>query len=242
MWIRTPRGPGLAAELRKARGEAIVVMAHGFCDNRHSFGRFDQLADGFAAAGYDVLTFDFSGCGQSDPDVITVANEVEDLTAILGHVRELGYRRIGLYGHSLGGTISLKAYDGTPETIVLTGTPTDAINYDWRAYYGERRYQRLQDEGVLRIGPWTLTHQSLRDFEEFDQHALLSQVKCPVLLVHGGDWEERSLARISQKGMPLLPAGSRMEILEDAAHSFKDDIPRLLATAVNWYAEHMPLP
>lgn len=242
MWIRTPRGQGLAAELRKAGGEAIVVMAHGFCDNRHSFGRFDRLADGFTEAGYDVLTFDFSGCGQSEPDVITVANEVEDLTAVLDHVKELGYQRIGMYGHSLGGTICLKAYDGTPETIVLTGTPTDAIHYDWLKYYGQKRYQRLKDDGVLRIGQWTITNQSLRDFEEFDQQALLAHVKCPVLLVHGDDWEERSLARYSQKGIALLPAGSRLEIVEGAAHSFKNHVARLLELAVDWYAEHLPLP
>jgi pimeloyl-ACP methyl ester carboxylesterase len=244
MWIRTPRGPRLAAELRQGLGEAVVVMAHGFCDNRHSFGRFDRLADGFNARGYDVLTFDFSGCGQSDPDVVCVRNEVEDLTAVLDWVKDR-YPRIGMYGHSLGGTISLMAYDGAPETIILTGTPTDAMHYDWLAYYGPRRLKEIQETGILKIGPWTLSRESLTDFEEFDQVALLGPIKCPVLVVHGGhgnDWEEQQLLALSRKGIGLLPPESRLEVVEGAGHSFKDHIPQVLAMACKWYAKHMPLP
>ena len=62
------------------------------------------------------------------------------------------------------------------------------------------------------------------------------------LELHGDDWEERSLARYSQKGIALLPAGSRLEIVEGAAHSFKNHVARLLELAVDWYAEHLPLP
>jgi pimeloyl-ACP methyl ester carboxylesterase len=244
MWIRTPRGVRLAAEVRRGRGEAIIVMAHGFCDNRHSFGRFDRLAEAFNQRGYDVLTFDFSGCGESDPDVVHVRNEVEDLKAVLGWAKDR-YPRTATYGHSLGGTISLLAYDGSPETMVLTGTPTGAMHYDWVAYYGPRRLTELNDTGILRIGPWTLSHQSLKDFEEFDQEALLSPVKCPVLVVHGGsgnDWEEQELLKISRKGIDLLPAESRLEIVEGAGHSFKDHIPEVGGLALDWYGEHLPLP
>ena len=244
MWIRTPRGPRLAADLRQGRGEAVIVMAHGFCDNRHSFGRFDRMADRFNADGYDVLTFDFSGCGQSDPDVVCVKHEVEDLRTVLGWARER-YSRIGMYGHSLGGTISLMANDGIPETIVLTGTPTDAMHYDWLAYYGPRRLREIRETGILKIGPWTLSEQSLKDFEELDQRELFGPVKCPVLVVHGGhgnDWEEQQLLALSRKGIRLLPPESRLEIVEGAGHSFKDHIPEVLELACNWYAEHMPLP
>jgi pimeloyl-ACP methyl ester carboxylesterase len=244
MWIRTPRGVRLAAELRQGRGEALIVMAHGFCDNRHSFGRFDRLADAFRKNGYDVLTFDFSGCGESDPDVIHVQNEIQDFQAVLDWAKGR-YQRIGTYGHSLGGTISLLAYDGSPETVVLTGTPTGAMHYDWLAYYGPRRLKELDDTGILRIGPWTLNHQSLRDFEEFDQETLLGSVKCPVLVVHGGsgnDWEEQQLLVLSRKGIHLLPPESRLDIIEGAGHSFKDHIAEITRLALDWYGEHMPLP
>ncbi|MEV4318245.1 alpha/beta fold hydrolase [Actinocrispum sp. NPDC049592] len=245
MWIRTPRGIRLAAELRRSRGQAVIVMAHGFCDNRHSFGRFDRLADGFAAAGYDVLTFDFSGCGESDPDVVQVRTEVEDFRAVLAWLRDEGYERIGVYGHSLGGTIALLANDGLPEAMVLAGTPTGAMSYDWLDYYGPRRMKELNDTGVLRIGPWTLTHQSLKDFEELDQRVLLGSVKCPVLLVHGGhgnDWEEQELLRLSRKGRHLLPFGSAITVVDGAGHSFSDHIPQVLALAQGWFGEHLPLP
>jgi pimeloyl-ACP methyl ester carboxylesterase len=236
----------LAAELRRARGEAIIVMAHGFCSNRHSLGRFDELAGRFQGLGYDVLAFDFSGCGESDPDVLTAVHETEDLKAVIAYVREeLGFQRVALHGHSLGGAICLMAYDEGIETMVLTGTPTDAMHYDWLDHYGERRLEQLRATGTLKIGPWVLNQQSLLDFEQFDQTTLLSPVKCPVLLVHGGssdDWEEQELLARSRRGINVLPAGSRLEIVDGAGHSFQHHMPELGALACGWYRERLPLP
>lgn len=245
MRILTPRGIGLAAELRRGRGEAIIILAHGFCSDRHWLGKFDRLAADFNALGYDVLAFDFSGCGESDKDVITVENEVEDLRAVIAHVRDLGYQRIGLHGHSLGGTICLLAYEAGVETMVLTGTPTDAMEYDWDEYYGTRRMTQLRETGTLRVGPWELNEQSLRDFAEFDQQAMLGAVKCPVLLVHGGspdDWEERELLKRSRQGLSLLPPDSRVEVVDGAGHSFQKHMADVSALACGWYAERLPLP
>jgi pimeloyl-ACP methyl ester carboxylesterase len=240
MWIRTPRGLRLAAELWPARGEAVIVMAHGFCADRHFLGRFDQLAHDFTSHGYDVLTFDFSGCGQSDKDVLTIEHQVEDLRAVLGFLREEGYDRIGLFGHSLGGMICLQA--GDVEAIVVAGTPTDAMHYDWNACYGPRRMAILNETGTLKIGPWQLSQQSLRDFSELDQNQLLRTVTCPVLLLHGTDQEERELLARSRTALGLLPAGSQIQVIDGARHSFQNHIAELAALACGWYAAQLPLP
>jgi pimeloyl-ACP methyl ester carboxylesterase len=244
MWIPTARGPRLAAEQWPGRGDAMIVMAHGFCSDRHSRGRFDRLATDFSTLGYDVLTFDFSGCGESDDDVITAEHEVEDLRAVIDFVRGQGYRRVALHGHSLGGSICLQAYDDGIETMLLTGTATDAMHYDWTDFYGAERMAELNETGQLRDGRHVITWETLRAFDQRDQATLLASIKCPVLLVHGGnpdDGEEQELLSRSRKGIALLPPESRLEVIDGAGHSLKNHMTELSALARGWYAKHLPL-
>jgi pimeloyl-ACP methyl ester carboxylesterase len=242
VWISTTRGPRLAAELQRCTVDAIIVMAHGFCSDRRSRGRFDRLTADFVARGWSVLAFDFSGCGQSDDDVVTAAGEVEDLRAVLAFVRAEGYTRTALYGHSLGASICLQAYDDSIRTMVLTGAATDAMHYDWSAYYSAEQLDELETTGFMRDGRHVLSRQTLAEFGQRDQKASLSRIKCPVLLVHGGsadDAEEQELLKRSREGFSLLPAGSRLAVVEGSGHGFEQHMAEVSALACGWYAEHL---
>jgi hypothetical protein len=60
----------------------------------------------------------------------------------------------------------------------------------------------------------------LLDFELVDQKELLTNVKCPVLIMNGGaDEEERNLYRLSQQGMKWLSNDSKSELIQGATHS-----------------------
>jgi pimeloyl-ACP methyl ester carboxylesterase len=63
----------------------------------------------------------------------------------------------------------------------------------------------------------------LRAFAEIDQRELLKGVRCPALLVCGdGDDEEREILAQARRALPLLPAGSRLEVTAGAPHGFGD--------------------
>ncbi|HEY6953383.1 MAG TPA: hypothetical protein VI758_13325, partial [Bacteroidota bacterium] len=86
--------------------------------------------------------------------------------------------------------------------------------------------------------------QMLRDFEEIDQQTLLGNVLCPVLLIHGSDptdEEEILLLDRSRRGIELLPAGSRLEVIDGANHTFIKHWDRVIALAVEWYLHYMPI-
>ncbi|TCO57261.1 alpha/beta hydrolase family protein [Actinocrispum wychmicini] len=237
MWIRTARGVRLAGELH-GDGDSVIVMAHGFCSDRRSRGRFDRLAKDFTGLGFSVLTFDFSGCGESEPDVVTVANEVEDLRAVIGHVRARGFRRVALHGHSLGGSVCLAAYDKDIRTMVLSGAATGPMRYTWSEYYSAEQLRELDETGFMRDGKHLLSRQTLEDFEERDQERLLGPVECPLLLIHGdGDEEERELLDRSRQA--TLPEGSRLAVVAGAGHSFTGYMDELSALACAWYQRHL---
>lgn len=47
-------------------------MTHGFTGNKEQFGKFKEIAENLNQAGFNALSFDFSGCGESGEDAITV--------------------------------------------------------------------------------------------------------------------------------------------------------------------------
>ncbi len=96
-------------------------MAPGSCSDKSSQGRFEIYARCLQENGLSALSIDFSGCGKSDDDTLTIDKEVDDLCSAIRFVQSNGYKKIGLYGHSLGGFISLKAYSPHITTIVMIG-------------------------------------------------------------------------------------------------------------------------
>jgi alpha/beta superfamily hydrolase len=62
--------------------------------SKYSKGRFERLATAFNKSGYSALLFDFSGCGESDDDILTVEKEVDDLKHAIEFVKSKGYKKL----------------------------------------------------------------------------------------------------------------------------------------------------
>lgn len=100
-------------------GRAIVIVP-GLDNNRLVSGIALRLAPGLLAAGFDVLTFDLRGEGESGGVPITFgARERWD---VLGAVREAqahGDRRVGVLGFSLGAVSAILAAAGSPDIVAV---------------------------------------------------------------------------------------------------------------------------
>lgn len=237
----------LVGHLYAADPERIVILVHGFLNDKSSQGRFDRIAESLDRAGVSALTFDFSGSGESDPDLLSAAGQEEDLRAAIRWARERGYRRVGLFGNSLGTLICLRCADEGVETMVLMGALTHSMDYDWEAFFPKEKMEELASDGVMRLASETggvrlLGQQMLRDFEEIDQQRLLESVGCPVLLIHGDhpeDEEEETLLGYSRSGMRWLPGASRLVVIEGARHGCAEHMDRVVEETVTWFGEHM---
>ncbi len=248
--FRNSRGLKLIGNFHSSPHDAGVILAHGFTSDKSALGRFDSLSAALNKIGYRVLAFDFSGCGESDPEILAAHNMVDDLDSAISFLKSCGCRRVAFYGHSLGGLICLRC--ATPEivTMVLSGAATDAMDYDWKEYYSESQLREMRERGFFRTVDRTgkermIGLQMLRDFEEVNQEGLLKNVTCPVLLIHGNDpadHEERMLLERSERGLPFLPSGSRLEIIDGANHTFVQHWTSVISLASDWYLRHIPIP
>ena len=86
-----------------------------------------SYAQGLLPLGVDLFTFDFSGCGNSEGEWVTLGwKETEDLTAVLNHLAQKGRTsKVALWGRSMGGATALR-FDHTSSPIPVSGLVIDS--------------------------------------------------------------------------------------------------------------------
>ncbi len=233
----------IAATLHKPDTEKIrspegcVITCHGLLASRESL-KAVMVAERCETMGYYALRFDFRGCGDSDgilEDSIS-SQRLHDLEAVLAYVRnDLGIRRIGLFGSSLGGYVSLllAGVDGDIHTIVSVSTPHSMAEL-LEVEMGERGYYMIDD---IRIGA-----NFLHDARLFDSrlHGTLGKLDAPVLLVHGSD-DAVVPVEHAHRLFDSIRTDKKLLIMEDADHGFsrEEHLESLVGEAVEWFAEKL---
>lgn len=223
------------------RSDAIVIMSHGFTGNRDEHGGFQKLGEALLEEGYSALRFDFSGSGESSPTDITIAKQVDDLKSTIAHSQALGYSRICLLGHSLGGLCSLKAFDSRIKTMILHAAPTKPHNS--QRLQAEEAQRSFEKKGFAIIenssgGKIRVDKEFILEQQSMNQSELLSNITCPVLLIHGSS-DEVIPPDHSKTALPLLPQTSRLEIIAGKGHDFSDNIETTTKLCLDWCKNHL---
>jgi len=236
--FRNSRGLRLVGILHVPQNptKRAVIMSHGFTSNKDgSHGKIPKAAERLAAMGFAVLRFDFSGCGESDPDTITVAKQVDDLKSAIAFMRGKGYMEIALVGSSLGGLVSILAYDKGIRTLVLWAPVTRAKIPS--SLQSESARKELEEKGFLIIrnkkGVYKVDKEFMTERTMLDSKKILAAIKCPVLIVHG-DADDILPLQHSREAMRYLPKGSRLEVIEGANHHFTGKVDEVIGMTVEW--------
>jgi dipeptidyl aminopeptidase/acylaminoacyl peptidase len=162
---------------------------------------FYQIADTLGRRGIAVLRIDDRGLGSdAGPSTATTADFAEDVRDAVAYLRtrkEIDPRRIGLIGHSEGGSIApmVAASDSMLRAIVImagTVTPGREI-VAWQQQFvvdsmahlvGQQRDAALAQsrqalDSMAAALPW------MKFFLAYDGTATAARVKQPVLILHG---------------------------------------------------------
>ena len=246
--LPSTNGLNLAGTWYSGKSDVALICAHGFAGEKTSKGRFTRLGEELSPLGYNVLAFDFSGCGESDDALLTIGQEEDDFQAAISYARSRGAKRVALVGNSLGSYIALKIYTPEIATMLLLAALTGPTQYDWEAFYTPEQMSEWRETGkvtMVREEPYhrvsVVSAALLEECGNFDQSRLLAPVKCPVLIIHGdGDEEERKLLAQSRKAMERLPQGSRLVLLPGANHRMEGRLDDVMMLARQWFAEHLP--
>ncbi len=183
--LQAADGTGLATRcwLGEDGADAVVVIAHGLTANKDD-PKVVALADELFAAGYDVVTYDSRGHGDSGGVCTLGKFEELDVAAVVDWARSRA-GRIVLVGASMG-AVGVLAYAARhPE---LTGVVTVSSPGEWRL---PLRWRSLVTAWLARTGPgrrWAEQKMRVRIgpwVSPATARSHLPQVRCPVVVIHG---------------------------------------------------------
>ena len=171
-----------------ADSDKTIIFAHGYRKNRlQEDVPAMKLAMELRRNGYNILMFDFRGCGESGGDVTTIGQfEKQDLIGAVDFMKKMGRpgNHIGVVGFSMGAATSIAAAadDRRIEAVVA-----DAPFADLRKYLSDNLsyWSGLPSfpftSAIINIMPPVLG----LDPAQVSPVADIKKVKVPVLLIHG---------------------------------------------------------
>lgn len=151
--------PAESDALTGPRGRPCVVMGHGFGATRDA--GLLPFAERFAAAGADVLVFDYRGYGTSDGTPrqnVAHLRHRQDYHAAIQHARDLpgvDRDRIVLWGSSYSGghVVAVAATDGQVAAVISQGAAMDGLTalLEIGRYAGVGQLLKLTAHGLFDV-------------------------------------------------------------------------------------------
>ena len=158
----------------------VIILNHGYYNPRtfQSGNGTETMGDILASRGYITLASDYRGHGKSegepgghDPNY---SIDVLNLLASIKSIKQANQQNIGMWGHSMGGEVSLRTIEATDQVkAVVLWAPTSGNASDNHAFYGGKNSQESSPdtEGISPINylkyitaPISI-HQGLEDTE-----------------------------------------------------------------------------
>ena len=184
--LRAADGTELATRcwLTTDAADVMVVIAHGLTANKDD-PRVVALAQALHGFGYDVVTYDSRGHGRSGGLCTLGKLEELDVAAVVGWARTRATNIVTI-GASMGavGVLSYAAKDPDLAGVITVSSPGE-----WRL---PLRFRSLITAALARTTPgrhWARRKMNVRiaPWASPDSaHAHLKAVRCPVVVVHGG--------------------------------------------------------
>ena len=236
-----------AGRAAPARPEGAVILAHNFLTDRHGLAhRLDELAARYRKAGLTTLQFDFSGLGESDDDVITLAGEIEDIQAVCGWLADRGFARQAIHANGLGATATLLARPEQVRTVVAVGAVVGPQSILWENVFSSAQLDELDRHGLTRLPDdnpnsrhWdVLSKETLADVSLQSPDKTMADLPWPILMLHGALTDEfPDAAEAATEGFPLLRDGSRLQQVRcDDAETAQEEVAQL---AIEWITHRL---
>lgn len=202
-----------------------IILSHCFTCSQHT-SILKDIAIRLSELGFFVLRFDFSGNGKSEGDFAdtSYSKHVNELKMAIRLLEQKGIHRIGLAGHSMGGSLSLICASQLEsiKAVCILGTG-DTLLYPEKFLDGNEQ-KKLRQNGYTaftsRGRHLTIQDTFFRDADTYDIQKITKQFKNPLFIVHC-EGDEITHVKAAQnlfqlkkepKDILILPAGDHMFI------------------------------
>lgn len=172
---------------KKPSSDRGVIFSHGLFSTKDGY-KITKLAASIVASGYNLMTFDFTYCGESHGDIknISLMQEVNDLECAIREFRNSGVKKIHLMGSSMGAAVSILQAAKTAdqfESLMLIAAPLDLIAVI--PGMTVEKAMLLDDKCYSNISGIDVTNRFIKELAATDMPGAVRNIKSPVLLIHG---------------------------------------------------------
>jgi putative redox protein len=185
------RGRKLAAKLElpvNRRPHNFAIFAHCFTCNKN-FTAVRYISSALAAKGFGVLSFDFTGLGESEGDFADTnfSGTVDDLISAAEFLKKNYQAPTVIVGHSLGGAASLLAASQFDEikAVATIGTPSAPQHVTSLLQNG---IEEIKEKGAASISiggrPFLIKRQFVEDLEEQNLLSVVREMRKAFLFLH----------------------------------------------------------
>src|SRR6202011_3729241 len=184
---------------KPASGWPVIIFNHGYIPPTvyRPTERYVAYVDGFARNGYIVFKPDYRGFGSSQGTPVSAYYSPDDTVDVLNAVTTMQRypnadpNRIGMWGHSMGGNITLRALVVDPRIKVaviwagVNATYTDLME-NWHPVGGDRPLPSFagsqREDYLARFGT---PEQNPGFWDSISPMAYLADITAPIQLDHG---------------------------------------------------------
>jgi len=245
---------------KPANGWPVVVFNHGYIppDQYRTTERYVAYVDGFARNGYIVLRSDYRGHGDSEGeargayDSPAYTIDVLNAVAAIKDYPDADPERIGMWGHSMGGSITLQVMVVTQDVKAgviwagMSGTYSDIL--EWRRRrFGDRPTPTPHPDGRAGRGTQSLVSEYGTPEENppfwaaISATSYLSDVSGPIQLHHGTadtsvpyEWSETLYSQLQAVGKTVQFYG-----YEGDNHNLSNHFGTAMARSVQFFDTYL---
>lgn len=245
---------------KPADGWPVVVFNHGYIppDEYRTTERYVAYVDGFARNGYIVLRSDYRGHGDSEGeargayDSPAYTIDVLNAVAAMQDYPDADPERIGMWGHSMGGSITLQVMVATQDVKAgviwagMSGTYSDIL--EWRRHrFGDRPTPTPHPDGRAGRGALSLVSEYGTPEENpafwaaISATSYLSDVSGPIQIHHGTadgsvpyEWSETLYSQLQAVGKTVEFYG-----YEGDDHNLSNHFGTAMARSVQFFNTYL---
>lgn len=189
--ILNKNGEKLAAKLELPTSQKAVqyaLFAHCFTCNKN-LTAIKHITRALNQSGIGVLTFDFTGLGDSEGsfEETNFSSNVEDLISASDYLKENLKAPELIIGDSLGGAAAIvaSAQIDSIKAVATIGAPSSPVHV---SHLFEEDIDEIESNGVAEVSiggrPFTVKKQFLKDIETNNLKDILSKNRKPILILH----------------------------------------------------------